>query len=355
MREIKNPEEYHSAIKTTGSVFYRRHRKNRVYVYVVIALSITLLWSLPKPFYENIQKRFVVWYSRVFMNHAEVSSTSCSIQDTENIILKDRIAILEERLQAYEVAYHTPPLFPEILSPYFRKLITSRVIYRDPSHWGSSCWVDVGSEHNIQKNSSVLSGKVLIGLVDYVGEKQSRIRLITDVGMQPSVIAVRGGIQAWLVKDRIQDLSKQIERLSDAYILEKDKYEKIYQLDELNISIQCGDENTLLLRGTLSGKGGPLWKDETLTLHGEGFCFSDGKGLRVGDLLVTTGLDGVFPPGLLVAEITKVCLPREGACSYKIEAKSLAADLMNLSSVLILPAMEFNPNDRPDIFGLLWD
>lgn len=111
MREIKNPEEHHSAIKTTGSVFYRRHRKNRVYVYVVIALSITLLWSLPKPFYENIQKRFVVWYSRVFMNHAEVSSTSCSIQDTENIILKDRIAILEERLQAYEVAYHTPLCF----------------------------------------------------------------------------------------------------------------------------------------------------------------------------------------------------------------------------------------------------
>lgn len=85
------------------------------------------------------------------MHHAEVSPQSCSLQDTENIILKDRIAILEERLQAYEVAYHTPPVFPEILSPYFRKLITSRVIYRDPSHWGSSCWVDVGREHNIQK------------------------------------------------------------------------------------------------------------------------------------------------------------------------------------------------------------
>ncbi|SYX08498.1 rod shape-determining protein MreC,rod shape-determining protein MreC,rod shape-determining protein MreC [Chlamydia poikilotherma] len=355
MCAIKKPEGHRSAIKTTGSVAYRRHRKNRLYVYLVIALSIILCWSLPKPFYENLQKHFIFLYTRVFFKQGEVVPIDYSIQDVENIILKDRIAILEERLQAYEVANYTPPLFSEILSPYFRKLIASRVIYRDPSHWGSSCWINVGKEQKIQKNSPVLSGKVLVGLVDYVGEQQSRIRLITDVGMQPSVIAVRGGVQAWLIKDQIQSLTKHLERLSDSYILEKDKYEKIDQLEELNSFIHYNDETTLLLRGTLSGSGGPLWKDETLILHGEGFCFSDGKGLRVGDILITTGLDGVFPPGLFVAEITKVCRPREGACSYKVEAKSLAEDLTDLSSVLILPAMEFNPNDRPDIFGLLWD
>lgn len=355
MCAIKKPEGHRSAIKMAGSVAYRRHRKNKLYVYLVLALSVILCWSLPRPFYENIQKHFVSLYARVFFKRSGVPSIDYTIQDVENIILKDRIAILEERLQAYEVANYTPPVFSEILSPYFRKLITSRVIYRDPAHWGSSCWINVGKNQKIQKNSPVLSGKVLVGLVDYVGEQQSRIRLITDVGMQPSVIAVRGGIQAWLVKDQIQGLTKHLERLSDSYILEKDKYEKVDQLEELSSSIQCSDDNTLLLRGTLSGSGGPLWKDETLVLHGEGFCFSDGKGLRVGDILITTGLDGVFPPGLFVAEITKVCQPREGACSYKIEAKSLAEDLTNLSSVLILPAMEFNPNDRPDIFGLLWD
>ncbi|WP_375793760.1 rod shape-determining protein MreC [Chlamydia sp. 12-01] len=355
MCAIKKSDGHRSAIKTAGSVAYRRHRKNRLYVYLVIALSVILCWSLPRPFYENIQKYFIALHARVFFKHTDVSSTDYAIQDVENIILKDRIAILEERLQAYEVANYTPPLFSEILSPYFRKLISSRVIYRDPAHWGSSCWVNVGKDQKIQKNSPVLSGKVLVGLVDYVGEQQSRIRLITDVGMQPSVIAIRGGIQAWIVKDQIYSLTKHLERLSNSYILEKDKYEKIDQLEEINTSIQCGAENSLLLRGTLSGSGGPLWKDETLVLHGEGFCFSNGKSLHVGDILITTGLDGVFPPGLFVAEITKVCRPREGACSYKIEAKSLAEDLTSLSSVLILPAMEFNPNDRPDIFGLLWD
>lgn len=352
---MKKPEGRRSAIKTTGPVVYRRHKKHRLYVYLVISLIIVLCWSLPRPFYENIQKRFIAVYTRIFCKHTEVSPLDDAIQNIENIILKDRIAVLEERLQAYEAANYTPSVFSEILSPYFRKLIASRVIYRDPSHWGSSCWVNVGKEQKIQKNSPVLSGKVLVGLVDYVGEQQSRIRLITDVGMQPSVIAVRGGIQARLVKDQIHDLSKNLERLPDTYILEKDKYEKVDQLEEIYSSIQCNEENSLLLRGTLSGNGGPLWKDETLVLHGEGFCFSDGKSLRTGDILITTGLDGVFPPGLYVAEITKVCPPREGACSYKIEAKSLASDLTNLSSVLILPVMEFNPNDRPDIFGLLWD
>ncbi|WP_348663484.1 rod shape-determining protein MreC [Chlamydia vaughanii] len=345
----------HSPIKAASSVAYRRHKKNKLYVYVLILFSIVLCWSLPRGIYENMQKYFVASYSRLSFKKTEVPYTDTPSQDIESLFLKDRIMILEERLQAYELANYVPPLFSEILSPYFRNLIASRVIYRDPAYWGSSCWVNVGKTQNIQKNSPVLSGKILVGLVDYVGEKQSRIRLITDVGMQPSVVAVRGSIQAGLVKDQIHSLTKQLERLSNSYILEKDKYEKCDQLEELNTSIKCDDENTLLLRGTLSGNGGPLWKEETLVLHGDGFCFAEGKNLQVGDVLITTGLDGVFPPGLFVAEITKVCKPREGACSYKIEAKSLAQDLSNLSSVLILPAMEFNPNDRPDIFGLLWD
>lgn len=342
-------------VKEVHSFVYRRSKKSQLYVYIFIVAVVALCWSLPRNFYENIQHHVVALYSPLCCKKIDAPSLNAYSQEIENLSLKEKVRVLEERLRAYEVVHSTPPMFPEVLTPYFRNLILSHVIYRDPAYWGSSIWVNVGKLQNIKKNSPVLSGNVLVGLVDYVGKQQSRIRLITDAGMQPSVVAVRGGLQAAIVKDRIKDLQCHLEKLPNTYLLEKDKYEKIDQLNDLFIALNCPEEHAFLLRGTLSGHGGPLWKKETLVLHGEGFCSVEGQYLCEGDVLVTTGLDGIFPPGLLVAEIVNVSPPREGACSYNIKAKSLAKDLTYLSSVFILPAMEFNPNDRPDIFGLLWD
>lgn len=342
-------------MQAVHSFVYRRSKRNQLYAYIFIASVIVLCWSLPRNLYENIQKHAVACYAQLCHQAVTSPDANAFSYEIENISLKERVRVLEDRLRGYALVQETPPLFPEILTPYFQHVGLAHVIYRDPAYWGSSVWVNIGKEQHIQKNSPVLSGNVLVGLVDYVGEKQSRVRLITDVGMQPSVVAVRGGIQAAIVKGLVNDLKQQIEKLSDTYLLEKDKYEKIDQLNSLISSLHCPEESTFSLRGTLSGHGGPLWKEEAFVLHGEGFCMMPGQYLHQGDILVTTGLDGVFPPGLLVAEIIQVSAPREGACSYKIKAKSLAKDLAHLSSVFILPPMEFNPNDRPDIFGLLWD
>ncbi len=52
-----------------------------------------------------------------------------------------------------------------------------KIVYRDPGSWNSSCWIDVGEENNISlgktiiaKNSPVVSGASLIGVVEYVGK-----------------------------------------------------------------------------------------------------------------------------------------------------------------------------------------
>ena len=59
--------------------------------------------------------------------------------------------------------------------------------------------------------------------------------------------------------------------------------------------------------------------------------------IQVHDLLVTTGIDGVFPPGLRVAEVKKVFPLSEGAYTYEIEAIPTAGNLNNLQHVFIIP------------------
>jgi cell shape-determining protein MreC len=62
--------------------------------------------------------------------------------------------------------------------------------------------------------------------------------------------------------------------------------------------------------------------------------------LRLGDLLVTTGLDGIFPSGFRVGIVSSVETLKEGASSYEIEAISTAGNLNDLNAVFVLPPQE---------------
>lgn len=185
------------------------------------------------------------------------------------------------------------------------------VIYRDPSSWSSSLWVGIGNEANqsigrqvIAKNSPVLSGASLVGVIDYVGKKQSRVRLITDASLCPSVRAARG----------------------------------FFKNDE---------EGALLAKGELHGSGGPLWRARSSRLKGVGFNFDfpDEEGgppigvdlLKEGDLLVTTGFDGVFPPDLVVGTISHIDPMLPGAFTYDIDVSPSASDLNHLKTLYVLP------------------
>lgn len=222
----------------------------------------------------------------------------------------------------------------------------SRIIYRDPSSWSSSCWVDVGEENNvalgqpiIAKNSPVVSGSALVGIIEYVGKRQSRVRLITDAGLKTAVRAVRGSV-----------LDREVALLTQTLIdrLKKHPQLKTEGLMELQQSLTVGWEDGFFAKGELSGSSAPYFRTLKSTLKGAGFnCdFKDAEGpardlrsgiLQQGDLLVTSGLDGVFPPGLKVAIVTKIESLRAGAFAYSLEAEPVAGDLSDLTSVYILP------------------
>ncbi|MCI0382771.1 MAG: rod shape-determining protein MreC [Chlamydiae bacterium] len=254
------------------------------------------------------------------------------------------------------------------------KFVPAKIIFRDPSYWNSIIWVNVGEKDNrelnakiISVNSPVIASGCLVGMVEYVGEKHAKVRLITDSGLVPSVRSVRGDDSDKHLCDEIDKLMKQLEERI-GLIGEKDPLIKkgLQILKELKEDFGNQGKSYYLAKGEVMGTGNPLWKKSGFSLKGVGFNydFEDKEGpsrilrtgepldpssslppmplIQVGDLLVTTGLDGVFPPDLPVARVKKINPLQEGGCSYDLEAESMVKDLDDIQIVFILPSYSFN-------------
>jgi rod shape-determining protein MreC len=265
-----------------------------------------------------------------------------------------RAGQLQERLRSHLVA------------------MPAQVIYRDPSSWSSSLWVNVGENDNsaaehpvIVKNSPVVLGNALVGVVDFVGKNQSRVRLITDSGLSPAVRAVRGGSQNRELSQQIQMLLNRIEKREDLFSSEGEKGRLLSELQSLKAKIGVGWEDGYLAKGELHGSSAPFWRSRSPKLKGVGFNydFPDAEGpsrelkmgrtftssgrsaaiplLKEGDLLVTSGLDGIFPPGLLVGTVDSIGSLKEGGYAYEIEAEPRVSQLNHLQTLFILPPLHF--------------
>ena len=224
--------------------------------------------------------------------------------------------------------------------------IPAQVIYRDPASWSSSLWVSVGEEDNrflghkvIAKNSPVVAGAALVGVVDYVGDRHSRIRLVTDAGLSPAVRAVRGALQQHEIIRLARELLDRLQGIEG-------QEESQHALKQLQAQFTTPSRWEDLARGELHGSSSPFWRSRSSILQGIGFhcdAMDPGEGqafsLKEGDLLVTSGLDGVFPPDLLVGKVTKIHAMRPGGYAFDLEARPAAVHLNDLQSVFILPAL----------------
>lgn len=244
-----------------------------------------------------------------------------------------------------------------------------RVVFREPASWSQFIWIDVGERANralgvkvVCKNSPVVVGSALIGVVETVGKHRSCVRLITDGTLCPSVRAVRGGLQGQVLLNHLDGMMRQLPLQKHLF---SDEYEQINQmLAMVKSRIGVAGEIAYAAKGFLQGCSAPLWRCRNQRLNGYGFQwdFSDAEGppreigtgktldlhakldpielLRVGDTLVTTGFDGVFPPHLKVATVSKVCPLVRGEPTYSIEAEMIATNLHDLEFVQVLPPLE---------------
>lgn len=338
-----------------------------------IALGVFLFcWiSLPKTFSCQIRSSTIAAFSPIWKKSEQSEEERLQL---ENQNLKNQLEMIYEWALSESRFKEENPSFASKKASQLKSRLQdqllyfpAQVIYRDPTSWSSSLWINAGEEDNqaigrnlIAKNSPVVSGSSLVGVIDYVGRKQSRIRLITDSGVSPSVRAVRGGTQN---KELGQLLHATLNRLAARGELFKNSEEKeecISLLRRLELKTGVGDE-IHLAKGELCGSSAPFWRSRCQILKGIGFNYdySDEEGaardlrtgslakgtgtampiLKEGDLLVTSGLDGVFPFGLLVANVTQVHPLKEGAYSYEIEAKPCASNLSDLQTVFILPPL----------------
>jgi rod shape-determining protein MreC len=249
--------------------------------------------------------------------------------------------------------------------------LPAKVIFREPALWSSTLWINLGEKDNqklkkkiVGKNSPVLLGTSIVGIVEYVGDHQSRVRLITDSRLTPSVRACRGNDRNRYLLEHLEALVFSLELREDLFSSTEESAALNQHLDRLKKTLLQQSGDFYLAKGEIHGMSHPLWRSRSQILKGIGFNydFSDDEGpardlrsgepytmsrrggliplLRLGDLLVTTGLDGIFPPGFRVGVVSAIQTLKEGASSYEIEAVSTAGNLDLLTHVFILPPLE---------------
>lgn len=300
----------------------------------------------------------------------------------ENFSLKKKLEILTAEYQRqnsfittlknYEMSTQTQNIKRQEelqrLLQLYSEAIVGHIIFREIQSWSSSFWVDIGDKINrhlgktiVGKNSPVVVGNSVIGLVEYVDEHRSRIRLITDPSIILSVRSIRDQKDEMLPITQIHEIIQKLYSFREDNPFLAPSYDLLQHLLE---KIELHNNTLFLAKGELRGANSLRWGQRKPIFHGVGFNydFEDEKGpardLRTGqveyfskesrkisliqknDLIITTGMDGVFPSGLYVGKVLAVHPLQEGDFSYSIDVVSLIDNFENLSCVTILPPLD---------------
>lgn len=264
-------------------------------------------------------------------------------------------AFLEEQ---YQSEIESEQLAEKIApSPNF---CLARILYRTPDHFNSFVWINKGSEESplIKKNSPVLAYDSLVGVVEYVGAHASSVRLITDSSLTPAVRVERNR-QDPAIRFAINLLQDAADEEELPFSNHDEKIAFIWMLQHIKEQQKPTASSQFLAKGILQGQG----RSGVLKGSGFNYDFKDGHGpgrdlrsgtiLQVGDTLVTSGLDGIFPEGLKVAKISSIAPLTEGAYAYELQATPTALDMQNLDFVTILPPQDFDRAALPSQLELI--
>jgi rod shape-determining protein MreC len=377
------------------------------YLFIVAALLAIL--SLPQSFTTSLRGNTISSFSSLWSFLEDTKGSAALSESTLDVALLQELEYLRRentylttKIQQFQDFYHYDTFLErkldelafldahdaaelrDVVQHHYQETcnllkvhmyaLPANVIFRDNAFWNNSLWVDVGYDDNIhldrpvvEKNSPVVVGDAVVGVIDYVGRRQSRVKLITDSGLTPSVRVSRGLQQDLTLQRHIEAVVEAMATYDDIAVSE----EFIQGLQNFKAGVISSVREYRLAKGELRGSVQSLKRSQDLMLRGVGFNYDyadeygPARELRSGvplsdddtvptlpliqdnDLLVTTGMDGVFPEGLHVATITKVYPLEEGNYTYDIEARPVIEDFNGLSTLFILPPQGYDPLDQP--------
>jgi rod shape-determining protein MreC len=172
---------------------------------------------------------------------------SLSKIDKENKELREenrRLVIADAKNKALEIENKLLSRLLNYEVPPEAGFVTARVIAEEGDAFSHAVTVYIGNNQNVMKGQVVLGDKGVIGRVESVGRNYAKIFLINDINSK---------IPVMFEKNRV--------------------------------------------RGILSGENSPLPKMIFIPLDAE---------VSIGDIIVTSGVGGVFPAGLKVGKVVSV-------------------------------------------------
>ncbi|MFQ5989843.1 MAG: rod shape-determining protein MreC [Candidatus Methylomirabilales bacterium] len=193
----------------------------------------------------------------------------------ENLRLKDEIEAYQARIRALEEARRENQRLKALLDlrkdKAFR-FVATRVMGRDTTNWFHSLLIDQGSRHRMEQHMAAVAPGGLVGQVVDVGPLSARVQLITDPASSVGVLLQTSRVTGLLV-------GTQFGRLRIKY---------------LPIRAEVG----------------------------------------VGEVVVTSGLGGVYPKGILVGKV--VAVDKRSGALFQEATVEPSIDFSRLEEVLVI-------------------
>ena len=222
-----------------------------------------------------------------FENISEISHTY-----EENKVLKARldeyVSLLQRNKELQEENEELRALLDKKESLRHFVSIQATVIARNPEQWHDLIIINKGDQHGIEKNMAVITAKGLIGKVKSVAEFYSTVQLLSDM-------------------DRTNRIS----------------------------AIVKGNENIFgLIEGYHSEKEALLFRRIPFDVD-----------VEVGQVVISSGLGGVFPRGLVIGKIEEI-IPDDYGLTQTAYVEP-AADFYDIDHVMIVDREMITPKEQP--------
>lgn len=197
----------------------------------------------------------------------------------ENQRLRQRVLELEQQAVQLAEVQQTDKRLDQLLK--FRRTLAgdvqaAEIIGRDPLPWFSTIVINKGKADGVREGMAVLSPFGVVGQIISIGAHAARVLLITDHN---------SGVDAVVQRSRARGI------------------------------VEGGLDGTCVMR-----------------------YLKRGEDVEVGDRIITSGLDGIFPKGILVGEVTHVTRGNRGLLQVANVKPSVPLDRIEEVVVASLPA-----------------